>query len=136
LDRLNGDGSIREVLVIDDDPNDLRLLGKMLSEQGKYKAILAEGGPAGWNAIKSQAPHAVVLDLFMPEMDGFTILEQMRNDKNLRNKPVIVITGADLTSDQQKQLDDLGQRLLQKSSLKEKDLISTIENALQRVKIS
>jgi CheY-like chemotaxis protein len=72
----------------------------------------------------------------MPEMDGFTILEQMRNDKNLRNIPVIVITGADLTSDQQKQLDDLGQRLLQKSSLKEKDLITTIENALQRVKIS
>jgi PAS domain S-box-containing protein len=136
LDRLNGDGSIREVLVIDDDPNDLRLLGKMLSEQGKYKAILAEGGPAGWNAIKSQAPHAVVLDLFMPEMDGFTILEQMRNDKNLRNKPVIVITGADLNSDQQKQLDNLGQRLLQKSSLKEKDLITTIEDALHRVKVS
>ena len=134
LDRLNGDGSIREVLVIDDDPNDLRLLGKMLSEQGKYKAILAEGGPAGWNSIKSQAPHAVVLDLFMPEMDGFTILEQLRNDKKLRNMPVIVITGADLTSEQQKQLDDLGQRLLQKSSLKEEDLIGTIENALQRVK--
>ena len=134
LDRLNGDGSIREVLVIDDDPNDLRLLGKMLSEQGKYKAILAEGGPAGWNSIKSQPPHAIVLDLFMPEMDGFTILEQLRNDKKLRNMPVIVITGADLTSEQQKQLDDLGQRLLQKSSLKEQELINTIENALQRVK--
>ena len=134
LDRLNGDGSIREVLVIDDDPNDLRLLGKMLSEQGKYKAILAEGGPAGWNVLKSQAPHAVVLDLFMPEMDGFTILEQLRNDEKLRNLPAIVITGADLTSEQQKQLDDLGQRLLQKSSLKEQELISTIESALQRVK--
>ncbi|MGB7876866.1 MAG: GAF domain-containing protein [Anaerolineales bacterium] len=134
LDRLNGDGSIREVLVIDDDPNDLRLLGKMLSEQGKYKTILAEGGPAGWNAIISQAPHAVVLDLFMPEMDGFTIIEQMRNDKKLRNIPVIVLTGADLTGEQQKQLDDLGQRLLQKSSLKEQELITTIENALQRVK--
>jgi len=134
LDRLNGDGSIREVLVIDDDPNDLRLLGKMLSEQGKYKAILAEGGPAGWNALKSQAPHAVVLDLFMPEMDGFAILEQLRNDEKLRNLPAIVITGADLTSEQHKQLDDLGQRLLQKSSLKEQELISTIENALQRVK--
>ena len=136
LDRLNGDGSIREVLVIDDDPNDLRLLGKMLSEQGKYKAILAEGGPAGWNSIKLKTPHAVVLDLFMPEMDGFTILENLRNDKKLRNIPVIVITGADLTSEQQKQLDDLGQRLLQKSMLKEQDLICTIENALQRVKVS
>jgi CheY-like chemotaxis protein len=136
LDRLNGDGSIREVLVIDDDPNDLRLLGKMLTEQGRYKAILAEGGLTGWNAIKSKLPHAIVLDLFMPEMDGFTILEQLRKDEKLRNLPVIVITGADLTSEQQKQLEDLGQRLLQKSSLREKELISTIENALQRVKAS
>jgi PAS domain S-box-containing protein len=136
LDRLNGDGSIREVLVIDDDPNDLRLLGKMLAEQGRYKAILAEGGPAGWNSIKSKSPHAIVLDLFMPEMDGFTILEQLRKDEKLRDIPVIVITGADLTSEQQKQLDSLGQRLLQKSSLREKDLISIIENTLQRVKAS
>jgi len=136
LDRLNGDGSIREVLVIDDDPNDLRLLGKMLAENGRYKAILAEGGPAGWNSIKSKAPHAIILDLFMPEMDGFTILEQLRQDEHLRNLPVIVITGADLTNEQQKQLDDLGQRLLQKSSLREKDLIATIENTLQRVKAS
>jgi len=134
LDRLNGDGSIREVLVIDDDPNDLRLLGKMIAEQGKYKAVLAEGGPAGWSIISSKAPHAIVLDLFMPEMDGFTILEQMRQDKKLRDIPVIVITGADLTADQQKQLENLGKRLLQKSSLKEHELIETVENALQRVR--
>jgi CheY-like chemotaxis protein len=70
----------------------------------------------------------------MPEMDGFTILEKLRKDEKLRNLPVIVITGADLTSEQRKQLEDLGQRLLQKSSLREKELISTIENALQRVK--
>ena len=134
LDRLNGDGSIREVLVIDDDPNDLRLLGKMISEQGKYKTVLAEGGVAGWTTITSKEPHAIVLDLFMPEMDGFTILEKLRQDKKLRNIPVIVITGADLTIDQQQQLNDLGKRLLQKSSLKEIELIETIENALQRVR--
>ena len=134
LDRLNGDGSIREVLVIDDDPNDLRLLGKMVSEQGRYKAILAEGGQAGWNTITSKAPHAIVLDLFMPGMDGFTILESLRNDRKLKELPVIVITGADLTTEQRKQLDNLGQRLLQKSSLREKELIATIENALQRVR--
>ena len=134
LDRLNGDGSIREVLVIDDDLNDLRLLGKMISEQGKYKTVLAEGGVAGWTTITSKEPHAIVLDLFMPEMDGFTILEKLRQDKKLRNIPVIVITGADLTIDQQQQLNDLGKRLLQKSSLKEIELIETIENALQRVR--
>ena len=134
LDRLNNDGSIREVLVIDDDPNDLRLLGKMLSEQGRYKATLAEGGKAGWSTITSKAPHAIIMDLFMPEMDGFTILEMLRKDEKLKELPVIVITGADLTTEQHKQLDDLGQRLLQKSSLRESELIATIETVLQRAK--
>jgi CheY-like chemotaxis protein len=72
----------------------------------------------------------------MPEMDGFTILEQLRKDETLRDIPAIVITGADLTSEQQEQLDSLGQRLLQKGALREKDLITLIENALQRVKAS
>jgi len=134
LDRLNGDGSMREVLVIDDDPNDLRLLGKMLSEQGRYKAILAEGGQAGWKIISTQPPHAVVMDLSMPDLDGFTILEKLREDKKLREIPVIVITGIELSAEQRKQLDKMEQRLLQKGSLKETELIATIENALRRVK--
>jgi len=136
IDRLNGDGSIREVLVIDDDPNDLRLIGKMISDQGTYKAILAEGGPAGWNTISTKPPHAIVLDLFMPELDGFTILEQLRQDKKLRGIPVIVVTGADLTVDQQIQLDNMGQRLLQKSLIEEKELLATIEDVLRRVKVT
>ncbi|MBK9781967.1 MAG: hypothetical protein IPP55_18310 [Anaerolineales bacterium] len=49
LDRLNSDGSIREVLVVDDNPNDLRLIGKMLTDDGRYKPILAEGGLNGWS---------------------------------------------------------------------------------------
>ena len=133
LDRLNGDASIREVLVINNNPADLRMLGKMISDQGKYKAILAEGGPSGWRSISSKSPHAVVLDLFMPEMDGFTFLEQMRKDKKLRDIPVVVITDSDLTKEQHKQLDSFGKRLLQKSSLKERDLIATIEHELQKV---
>jgi len=136
LDLLNADGSIREVLVIDDDPNDLRLMGKMLAEHGRYKAILAEGGPAGWSALAASTPHAVILDLFMPEMDGFVILENLRKDKNLRKLPVIVITGENLTKEQKEQLEALGKRLLQKSTLNEQELIEAVENALQRVKVS
>jgi len=134
LDRLNTDGSIREVLIIDDDPNDLRLLGRMLGEQGRYKEILAEGGPAGWKAITSKTPHAIILDLFMPEMDGFTILEKLGEDKKLMEIPVIVITGAELTGEQRELLDNLSLQILQKSSLKEKELIETIENALEQAK--
>jgi CheY-like chemotaxis protein len=134
LDRLNADGSIHEVLVIDDDPNDLRLIGKMLNDDGRYKPVLAQGGVKGWAAISSKTPpHAVILDLFMPEMDGFKILENMRADEKLREIPVIVISGMDLTPEQHQQLTDFGQRLLSKGSFNEKELFATIQRSLERV---
>jgi PAS domain S-box-containing protein len=134
LDRLNTDGSIRDVLVIDDDPDDLRLIGKILTNDGRYKAILAEGGRMGWDIISSgKAPHAVILDLFMPEMDGFKILENMQAVEKLRDIPVIVISGLDLSAEQKNQLNDFGKRLLSKGSFNEKELLTSIQRSLERV---
>jgi len=134
LDRLNADGSIRDVLVIDDDPDDLRLVGKILNDDGRYKATFAEGGRMGWDIISSgKPPHVVVLDLFMPEMDGFKILENMQASQKLRDIPVIVISGMDLTAEQKKQLNEFGQRLLSKGSFNEKELLTSIQRSLDRV---
>ena len=132
LDRLNADGSIREVLIVDDDPNTLRLMEKIFANQNQYKTMLAEGGKQGWDAITRHPPQAVILDLFMPDMDGFTILEKMRENIRLRDIPVIVVSGGDLTPEQQKQLSEFGQRLVNKSSLNEKDFINNVEHALKR----
>jgi PAS domain S-box-containing protein len=134
LDRLNTDGSIREVLVIDDNLNDLRLLGKMLNDDGRYKAILAEGGRNGWNIISSGTPpHAIILDLFMPDMDGFQIIEKLQADKVLRDIPTIVISGMEVSMEQREQLKEFGQRLLTKGSFDEKDLLESIQRALERI---
>ncbi len=133
LDRLNKNGEIHEVLVIDDDLNDLRLMGKILSEQGRYKPVLVQGGRRGWEAINEKAPHAIILDIFMPDMDGFTILESLRDHPMLRDIPVLVVSGGGLTNEQQKQLSDFGQRLIDKGSLNDGQLISSIEEALKRI---
>jgi CheY-like chemotaxis protein len=134
LDRLNADGSIRDVLVIDDNPDDLRLIGKILNDDGRYKAMLAEGGRVGWDIISSgKPPHAVILDLFMPEMDGFKILENMQTSEKLRDIPVIVISGMDLTTEQKNQLNEFGQRLLSKGAFSEKELLTSLQRSLERV---
>jgi PAS domain S-box-containing protein len=133
LDRLNSDGSIHEVLVIDDDPNALRLMDKIFAEHKSYKVVLAESGRQGWEIITSHTPQAVVLDLFMPEMDGFTILEKMRENVRTRDIPVVVVSGGDLSAEQQKQLTDFGHRLISKGSLNETELLGTIERALKRL---
>ncbi|MBC7878432.1 MAG: response regulator [Anaerolineales bacterium] len=136
LDRLNADGSIREVLVIDDNPDDLRLIGKILNQDGRYKAILAEGGKSGWNIISSgNPPHAIIIDLFMPEMNGFQILENMQSDKKLRDIPVIVISGLEVTAEQKVQLNEFGQRLLSKGSFSETELLTSIQRALERIQM-
>jgi PAS domain S-box-containing protein len=133
LDRLNRKGSIQRVLVIDDDPNDLRLIEKILNEHGNYKPILAEGGRKGWEILNTNPPDAVILDIFMPEMDGFTILEKLREVPALHDIPVLVVSGGGLTNEQQKQLAEYGKRLIAKGSLKENDLLASIEDALKRI---
>ncbi len=135
LDRLNSDGSIREVLVIDDNLDDLRLLGKMLNDDGRYKAVLAEGGRTGWNLISSgNPPHVIILDLFMPDMNGFQLLDKLQADKRLQDIPVIILSGMDVSSDQKKQLEEYGKQLLTKGSFNEKELLTYLQRALDRIK--
>src|SRR6185503_17856121 len=133
LNRLNKNGKIHDVLVIDDDPNDLRLIEKILNEHGQYNPILAQGGRKGWEAINSRMPHAIILDIFMPDMDGFTILEKLRENPSLRDIPVLVVSGGGLKNEQQQQLSNFGQRLITKASLNGGELIESIENALNRI---
>ncbi len=131
MSRLDKKGDIHSVLVIDDSPEDRRLMQKILGANGKYEIAVAEGGREGWDAIKANQPHAVILDLFMPDWDGFTVLEKLREDPQLRNLPVLVISGGGLSEEQSKQLQEFGKRLLLKGSLNETELITSIEQALE-----
>ncbi len=63
--------------------------------------------------MEGNPPQAVILDLFMPEMDGFKILEKMSASKWLRDMPVIVVSGGDLTPNQRQQLGDYGRQLIE-----------------------
>lgn len=133
LNRLNGDGAIHAVLIIDDSADDLRLMEKIINEQSTFQPILAEGGEQGWQKLISEPPDAVILDLFMPGLDGFAILERMRTTPGLRDLPVVVVSGMDLTAEQKKQLENLGKQMLQKGMLTESELFATLNKALKRL---
>jgi CheY-like chemotaxis protein len=133
LNRLNGDGSIKDVLIIDDSVEDLRMMEKILADNSNFHPVLAEGGQAGWDILTKQPPHVVILDLFMPGIDGFAILERMRTTPSLHDLPVVVVSGKDLSLDQKQKLDDFGNQMLLKGMLGEKELFSSIEKALKRL---
>jgi CheY-like chemotaxis protein len=132
LNRLNPDGKIREVLVIDDDPADLRLVQKMLEDQQNYLVTTAQGGKQGWDIIQSKRPDAIILDLFMPGLNGFEVLQNIRDNSELKHIPVIVLTGADLTPEQHALLTEYGQGVLAKSYLRENELLVELETALRK----
>jgi len=102
LERL-GD-SVRRVLIVDDDPRVVRLLARMMRSAGReYEVSRAYTGRDAWAKLEGQ-PHLVVLDLIMPEVDGYMILERMRQKEALRDIPVIVVTAKGYTFEDSQQL--------------------------------
>lgn len=93
-----------KVLVIDDDQGIRHLLDTLLSRKG-YDVVLADGGRKGLELICRERPDVVVLDLKMPEMDGVTVLQQIRRLNS--DQPVIILTGA-ATPEREQQVCALG----------------------------
>jgi two-component system cell cycle response regulator len=82
------------ILVVDDDFLNRVVLSTNLQEQG-YEVAMAENGAQALEMLGSQAFDVVLLDLVMPEVDGFQVLEQMKRDSVQREIPVIVISALD-----------------------------------------
>ena len=80
------------VLVVEDDPSVRGLLQTLLSAEG-YRVATASDGLAALVKASSQPPALVLLDLVMPDLGGVRVLEEMRDDPELAQVPVIVVTG-------------------------------------------
>lgn len=135
IGRLNRDKKIHEILIIDDDADDRRLLKKLIEDNENMQVILAEGGKMGLDLIEAKAPDAILLDLFMPDLDGISVLQQLRSNPKWNAIPVIILTGADLTPEQHKQLNEFGKDMLSKSTLHKNDLLVLLEEALHKFRI-
>jgi CheY-like chemotaxis protein len=72
----------------------------------------------------------VILDLMMPEMDGFTVLDHLRQQPETRNVPVIVVTAKDLTPAEKKRLEGQISRLMTKGTFLDEDLLAEIGRVL------
>jgi CheY-like chemotaxis protein len=94
---------VKKVLVVDDDPRALKLMEVTLMHLG-YRPITRADGASGLRAIEDEQPAAVVLDLLMPEMDGFAFLDRLRQTARGRCTPVIVWTVKWLTEEDRARL--------------------------------
>ena len=109
-------GRAIKVLVVDDDPAARRWIGGLLSGEGVQVTEAASGREA-LEALRSDLPDLVVLDLLMPEMDGFTTVEAIRDEPAWDRLPILVTTAKDLTEEERQRLTGRTQALVTKHRL-------------------
>jgi signal transduction histidine kinase/DNA-binding response OmpR family regulator len=130
LSRLNLDDDIHNILIIDDDPNSQKIIQSMLEKTSKFKVFIAANGNAGFELIENTQPDVILLDLFMPECNGFELIEKLNADEELSKIPIITISGGDLTSEQHQMLVESGNQVFTKGFINQNDLLEALEKAL------
>ena len=133
LARLDHQTDEVEVLVVDDQADDILLIRRILEAQHRYRVIEADGGQVGIDLVHQRKPDIIILDLMMPEVDGFAVLEDVKRDPDTRDIPVIVITAKELTEGEQQQLTGQVEVLLRKGLFTEHELLEDLGRALERI---
>lgn len=82
---------MKRILCIEDDLEMIDLIRLILARRG-FEVLGAAGGMAGLKEVREQLPDLVLLDLMMPDMDGWEVYQQMKAEDSTRNIPVIVVT--------------------------------------------
>ena len=119
------------LLLVDDDPEVQELVGQWLAGS-RYELRLAADGVEALELIEQQAPDVVLLDLTMPRLDGFGVLEALRRDPAHASVPVVVLTARTLSSDEEARLHDRFTQVLHKQGLAGEALMTELRRALNR----
>ena len=82
---------MKKILCIEDEPQMIDLIKLILENKG-YQVLGAEGGQQGLDMMRAEQPDLILLDLMMPEMDGGDVFHHMKEEVDLRDIPVIVVT--------------------------------------------
>ncbi len=122
---------VREVLVVDDHEEARRLIRRILQAQGAFHVLEAASGPEALEKVAQRRPDLVILDLMMPEMDGFEVLDRMKHLPATARIPVIVVTAKELTAHEKRRLEGQIARLMTKGDFLSEDLLEEIARALE-----
>jgi signal transduction histidine kinase/CheY-like chemotaxis protein/HAMP domain-containing protein len=122
-------GGNRDVLVIDDDQASRDFLRRILIKKD-WRVHEASDGVRGLGLMKRLLPRLVVLDLLMPEMDGFQTLNEMQQTPELQNIPVVVVTSKDLSTNELKWLRDRAVAVVTKGTNSRSQLVKALERQI------
>ena len=131
---IKNSGSIKIVIAEDD-----KFLSKVLSDKfrrANYEVVVASDGIEAVNKIKSLLPDIALLDLMMPNKNGFEILEEIKTEKQFKNLPVLVLSNLGQKSDITRAKKLGATDYLVKSNLSINDVVKKVEEVLAQFKIA
>jgi signal transduction histidine kinase/DNA-binding response OmpR family regulator/CHASE3 domain sensor protein len=130
VQRASGSGE-HFVLVVDDN-EDFTLAVKGLLQTEGFKVEIANTGAKAFEILSSSTPSIIFLDLVMPQMDGFEVIQRLQRDETWKKIPVVVLTGQELTSEEWEKLNAYAKDFVKKGELTQETLSNTIKQILHK----
>ncbi len=121
---------VTTVVVIDDNPQDSRMIRRLLQARKNYRVFEVNDPRDGLDIVRQRKPDLVVLDLMMPDLDGFTLLEMIKADPAVAHIPVVVVSAKTLTAADRQRLEHYAESLWQKGSFSTRDLVEHVVSTL------
>jgi threonine synthase len=119
------------VVVVDDTSEARRLIRRILQSQGDFEIFEATNGREALELIARERPDLVILDLMMPEVDGFAVLDSLRSQPETANIPVIVATAKELTVDEKSRLQGQIQSLMLKGDFLNDEFLEEVRSLIR-----
>jgi len=118
------------VLVVEDDAGTRDMLRRTLEKEG-WDVVEAENGRVGLAQVAKSQPSLVLLDLIMPQMDGFAFVAELRRSESGRRLPVVVLTSKDITPEDRRRLTGSVELILQKGAASRETILAEIRALLK-----
>ena len=125
LDHVTADRYPR-IAIVDDNEDARRLIRRILQSQGNYSLFEAAGGRQAIELAQKELPDLIILDLMMPEMDGFAVLDALKANPKTAPIPVIVVTAKELSSAEKNRLKGQIHSLMQKGEFMNDELMDEV----------
>jgi adenylate cyclase len=129
LDRFKT--AMPRALVVEDNLTDREMMRRLLASEG-WEVIVASNGREALERLNAEHPNLILLDLMMPEMDGFEFLAEFRKTPKFASTPVIVVTAADLSLEDHRRLNGGVEHILQKAAPSREDFLHQIRDLIGR----
>lgn len=119
------------VAIVDDSEEARRLIRRILQSQGNFTIYEAENGKQALSLVKQELPDLIILDLMMPEMDGFAVLDALKSEPQTASIPVIVSTAKELTTEEKNKLKGQIQALMQKGDFLSDEFLEEVRSLIR-----